>query len=469
MREAARVSAAIDLLSQFNAGESPARNMLAAWARTNRYAGSKDRRAISDMLFDALRRRSSYASCMDSDQPRAIILAVLVDAWGLSIDEIDALCDGEKFSPLSLTELEKEGLALLLAGRKEGNGGESRGELADNGAADVEADLAATSHIPAWRLADVPEWVYPMLEAAFGERTPEECRALSLRAPIDLRANHLKIKRNRLLEELAEWKPQPIDGLPDGVRIKQPGLGQRVPQLEKLPLFEKGAFELQDKGSQLAAMLTGAAPGKQVLDLCAGAGGKTLAMAALMKNSGQIHAYDIDARRMKPLSQRARRAGVRNLHVLKGGDAAALAELDGKMHVVLVDAPCTGSGTWRRKPDSKWRLTQKQLAARLAEQDEVLEQGAKAVRPHGGRLVYVTCSLLPQENAERVAAFLAAHADFQLVPTSKLWAEGGNVDPAPRTALASSGSDADNSDSLLQLTPARHQTDAFFIAVMERG
>ena len=195
-----------------------------------------------------------------------------------------------------------------------------------------------------------------------------------------------------------------------------------------------------------------------MLDLCAGAGGKTLALAALMQNTGQLYAHDADRHQLKPIFARLKRAGVRNAQVLRAGDNAALDALGARFDVVLVDAPCTGSGTWRRRPDAKWRLKPEALAARLAEQCLVLSRAAGLVKP-GGRLVYVTCSVLPEENTGQVARFLEDNAGFRQLQTADVWAAALPGDPPPS---------ADGRRDSLLLTPGRHGTDGFFIAVLER-
>jgi 16S rRNA (cytosine967-C5)-methyltransferase len=243
------------------------------------------------------------------------------------------------------------------------------------------------------------------------------------------------------------------------VRITQaPGPG-RSPHVEAEPGHGKGWFELQDEGSQVATLLAGAAPRQQVIDLCAGAGGKTLALAAAMQNTGQLYAYDTDRLRLRPIFERLKRAGVRNVQVLAAGDVAALAELNGKMDLVVIDAPCTGSGVWRRRPDAKWRLSPQMLAARLGEQQAVLDEGARLIKPKG-RLAYITCSVLPSENRDQVEAFLARHRDFALVPWGIPWEQAIPTVPLPS---------ADGAGDTLLMTPLSHGTDGFFVAVLERG
>jgi 16S rRNA (cytosine967-C5)-methyltransferase len=238
------------------------------------------------------------------------------------------------------------------------------------------------------------------------------------------------------------------------VRIAAPAASERAAPVEVAPAFERGWFEVQDAGSQIAALVAGDIRGRQVLDFCAGGGGKTLALAAAMENTGQLYAYDSDARRLVETVKREQRAGVRNLQVRSPIDPKALDGLDGRMDLVFVDAPCTGSGTWRRHPDAKWRLTPQQLDRRIAEQTVVLAAAAPFVKP-GGRLIYVTCSLLREENEAQAEAFLAASADFTLYPAAQAWAE-------------TIGGRSPGGDDYLRLTPARHGTDGFFVAQFQR-
>ncbi|HRD77607.1 MAG TPA: RsmB/NOP family class I SAM-dependent RNA methyltransferase, partial [Hyphomicrobiaceae bacterium] len=247
---------------------------------------------------------------------------------------------------------------------------------------------------------------------------------------------------------------------PTGARIPPPVGAGRTPNVEADAAHGKGWFEVQDEGSQIAAQLAGAGPRHQVLDLCAGAGGKTLAMAARMQNNGQIYAYDRDKAQLRPIFERLKRAGARNVQVLAGGDKAALTALGPRFDVVLADAPCTGSGVWRRRPESKWRVKPQSIAERQAEQRAVLALGAALVKP-GGRFVYVTCSVLPEENTDQVAAFIAERPEFTVVPTAKAWAAAMPGVDCPASA--------DGSADTLLLSPASHGTDGFFIAVLEKA
>ena len=270
-----------------------------------------------------------------------------------------------------------------------------------------------------------------------------------------MRVNRLKADRTKVLKALSRFGAAETPFSPDGLRIAETQGEGRHPNVQNEPAFQKGWFEVQDEGSQIAALMTGAKPGEQVLDLCAGAGGKTLALASAMENKGQVFATDSDRARLAPIFERLKRAGARNAQVREAG--APLDDLAGRMDAVLIDAPCTGSGVWRRRPDAKWKLTDQALALRVDEQAALLAQAMGYVKP-GGRLVYVTCSLLPDENADQVAAFLAAHAEFSAVPP----AEAASAVPG----LSSAARDAGNG---LVLSPRTTGTDGFFISVMRRA
>jgi 16S rRNA (cytosine967-C5)-methyltransferase len=431
MTPAARVSAAIEILGDIEARKRPAAEALKDWGVSHRFAGSGDRAAIGNLVFDCLRTRASAAYAMGEGTPRALVLRTLVTGWGLAPEEVAVLAGAGPHAPEPLSEAELAGL------RRE-----------------LPADA------PAHVTGDYPEWLAPEFERAFGARAAEEGAALGRRAPVDLRVNTLKADRDKVLKALRRFDAQPTLHAAFGVRIVQaPGPG-KSPHIEAEPGHGKGWFEVQDEGSQIATLLAGAKPRQQVIDLCAGAGGKTLGLAALMENTGQLYAYDADRMRLRPIFERLKRAGVRNVQVLAAGDRETLAKLDGRMDLVLIDAPCTGSGVWRRRPDAKWRLSPQMLEARQAEQRAVLDEGAALVKP-GGRLAYVTCSVLPAENRDQVDSFLARRPEFTLIPWAELWAQAlPGVTPVPS---------ADGSAETLLMTPRRHGTDGFFVAVMQRS
>jgi 16S rRNA (cytosine967-C5)-methyltransferase len=431
MTPAARASAAIEILADIEARKRPAAEALKDWGVSHRFAGSGDRAAIGNLVFDCLRTRASAAYGMGEASPRSLVLRTLVMGWGLSPGEVAALADGSRHAPDPLTEAELAGL---------------------------KRELSADA--PAFVRGDYPQWLGPEFERAFGAGAVEEGASLARRAPVDLRVNTLKADRDKVLRALRRFEVRPTPHSPVGVRIEHaPGPG-KSPHVEAEPGHGKGWYEVQDEGSQIATLLSGARPRQQIIDLCAGAGGKTLELAALMANTGQLYAYDADRVRLRPIFERLKRAGVRNVQVLPAGDAEALSKLDGKIDVVLVDAPCTGSGVWRRRPDAKWRLSPHMLAARLDDQHAVLDEGARLVKP-GGRLVYITCSVVPAENRDQVAAFLARQPEFKLVPWRQLWEQAlPGVTPIPS---------ADGSTETLLMTPRRHGTDGFFVAVLQRS
>ncbi len=430
MTPAARISAAIEVLADIEARRRPAADALKDWGLSHRFAGSKDRAAIASLVYDGLRRRASASWIMGEATPRAVMLGTLRTLRGLAPDAIAALCSGERFAPEPLSDAERERLA---AGSLEG----------------------APAHVA----GDFPDWVEPSLARLLGDDLVPEMQAMAARAPLDIRVNTLKAGREEAHHALVHLDMVETPLSPLGLRVP-PGPDGRGPALQAEPEFVKGWVEIQDEGSQLAALLAGVEPHEQVVDLCAGGGGKTLALAAMMDNGGQIYATDNDARRLAPIHDRLQRAGIRNLQVRtpRGRADDPVDDLDGRMGCVFVDAPCTGSGTWRRNPDTKWRVRPNSLESRLKEQATVLDRAARLVRP-GGRVVYVTCSLFPEENDDALMAFLERRGGFSVVPPADLAARGP-ADLAARVVLTARG---------LQMTPLRTGTDGFFVSVLRRG
>jgi len=430
MRPGAHIRAAVEVLEEVLGRHRPAAQALADWGKSHRFAGSGDRAAIGNLVYDALRRRRSLAARMGSDASRAIVLAAAPQALGLSEAAVAASADGSPYAVEPLSAAERAGLERSLP-------------------ADAPASVRG----------DFPDWLEPSFARAFGEAAAAEGAALARRAPVDLRVNTLKADRDKVLKALARFGAGPTPLSPVGVRLPAPEGAGRQPNVEAEVAHGRGWYEVQDEGSQLAALMAGAGPRQQVLDICAGAGGKTLAFAAAMGNTGQVYAYDEQAQRLRPILERLKRAGVRNAQVLAAGDRTALAALGPRFDLVFVDAPCTGTGAWRRRPDAKWRLKPANLAQRVEEQREVLALAQAMVKP-GGRLVYATCSVLPEENGDQVGWLRATHSGLALVPWREAWAAGVGGEP-PLSA--------DGSDDTLLLTPARHGTDGFFIAVLTRG
>lgn len=428
MQPGARLQAAIDVLSEIVGHGRAVSVILADWSKTHRFAGSNDRAWIGNLVYDALRRKASLSFLMQSDSPRALALAALRYSWGMASQDVSLLCSGEGQAPSALTPEERERLA---------GGG--------------------LDEAPLWVRGDYPEWLQPSFADAFGDDAPAEGRALAERAPLDLRVNTLKATREKVLKALARHEAFETSFSPIGLRLPPRQGGRRIPNVEAEPAHARGWFEVQDEGSQIAAVLSGAEPRMQVADICAGAGGKTLAMAAQMRNTGQIYAYDADPIRFRPLFDRLKRAGARNVQALPPGQDSALDALVGRVDLVFVDAPCSGSGAWRRRPDAKWRLTRAQLEARLHTQRALLERAAALARP-GGIIAYVTCSVLPEENDTQIAAFLAQTPGFSLVSLAER---------AERLLTRPPVSAHRGGHSLL-LTPAQHGTDGFYIALMEK-
>jgi 16S rRNA (cytosine967-C5)-methyltransferase len=428
----ARLSAAIEVLADIEARRRPAADVLKDWGHSHRFAGSGDRAAIAGLVYDALRRKSSAAWLMGEDSPRAALIGMLHRERGLDGAAIATLFSGARYAPEPLTEGETSALAS--------------GALAD-----------APAHVR----GDYPEWLDAHLARVFGDERAAEGAALASRAPLDLRVNTLAAERESTLPKLAHLGAQPTRWSPTGLRIRL-AADAKSPAIHAEPSYRKGEIEIQDEGSQLAALFAGAEPGEQVIDLCAGAGGKTLALAATMENHGQIYATDSDKRRLVAIHERIARAGARNIQVrTPRGSTDVLTDLKSRADLVLIDAPCTGTGTWRRNPDAKWRIRPGALAERLREQETVLEHAVALVKP-GGRLAYITCSVLAEENGDQIRAFVGRHSDFSVEkPANVINVLGERAYLFGRAVLMS--------DHGLLMTPLRTDTDGFFVSLLRRS
>ncbi len=436
MRISGRLGAAIEILTDFERRRVPLKSAIADWARGARYAGAKDRAWISGLCLDALRKNNSLAAAMGDPSPRALVLATLRWSWEVTPDALAEIAAETPHGPGALTETELDRLKELST---------------------VEAG-------PAHVAGDYPEWLAPHMTRVFDGAAAQEGAALAARADVDLRLNTLKAAPEKALAALRSVGAEKIAALKTAARIAAPDPSERAPAVGVIPAYNRGWVEVQDLGSQIAAAAAGDIKGAQVLDFCAGGGGKTLALAALMENSGQLYAYDQEPRRLTPVYERAKRAGVRNLQVRNPAGGETIDDLAGKMDLVFIDAPCTGSGVWRRHPDTKWRLTPAQLARRIEEQDKVLADAAPFVKPDG-RLLYVTCSLFMEENEERLAAFLDGREDFAWAPALDAIAASGVLTEEGRAALAPWATP----EGALRITPARLRADGFFIAVLARA
>jgi 16S rRNA (cytosine967-C5)-methyltransferase len=410
MTPAARLQMAIEILEGLDRTAQPTDRFLKAWFRVRRFAGSKDRRAIAEQVYSVQRHRARLGHRMGSDTPRALVIALLVEAG----EDAAALFSGG-YGPAPLTDAERAAIA------------------------------ATPPPAPAWVTGEYPQWLEPELIRAFSDGLPQAMAGLIPRAPVDLRVNTLKAARDDVIAALTQDGiiAAPTPYAPHGIRI-----AGEAPNLSRSALFESGAFEFQDEAAQIASCLCQAAPDTRVLDLAAGAGGKSLALAAAMQNTGEIVACDVRGEALFELQKRAARAGVTIIKTLPLEHAAP----EGVFDLVLVDAPCSGSGTWRRQPELRWRLTPARLAELTEIQDRLLDQAASATAP-GGRLVYATCSILPLENQDRADAFRARRPDFSPLNLGENW-----------SGAAPPGLGAD-----LRASPGLTGTDGFYCAGFRRG
>ena len=425
MTPAGRAAAAIELLRGIDAGADPADTIVTEYFRRRRYAGSGDRRAVRELVYGVLRAlgmlkwRLAAAGGNSGDARAWLIAETAVRAPA----DLEAVFSGGQFGPDPLSD-EERALAERLG---------------------VQSEETA----PRWARLNCPAWLLERFDRAFPQTCDAEVPALNEPAPVDLRVNLLRTSRESvqayLLEEGHTVAPTALS--PAGLRA------QGWLPLANTKAFKDGLVEIQDEGSQMLAFVVNAQPGERVADLCAGAGGKTLALAASMKNTGEIIAADVSPSRLRRMAPRLQRAGVTIAHAT-AIDIAALAEAVEPCDRVLIDAPCSGTGAWRRHPEARWRLTPEQLADHVATQASLLRDGARLVRP-GGWLVYATCSLLPEENEEQAAAFINEHPQFRRVPAEQYLSDG---------QLAAAGLSADDD---LRLSPARNGTDGVFAAVFE--
>jgi 16S rRNA (cytosine967-C5)-methyltransferase len=422
----ARIAAAIDLLTAIEAAtRMPADAVANGFFRDRQYIGSSDRRAVSERTWGVLRARRRLAWWLGAPPtPRLLVAAsLLLEGWTLT--GVAQGFSGGRFGPPPFSA--EEAAALRP----------------------IEGHTLDHPDMPEAVRLEVPDWILPLLQARFGPDLADEIAALGVPAPFDLRVNLLKTTRAEAQAAMAAEgvaaEPTPIS--PWGLRVagRRPVSGGRA--------FREGLVEIQDEGSQLVVALVDARPEMRVADWCAGAGGKTLALAMTMENRGHIVACDVSATRLEAAVRRLRRAGVHNVqrHLVEPGDKWAKRRGE-NFDRVLVDAPCTGTGTWRRNPDARRHLAERDLAELVTKQAAILDQASRLVRK-GGRLVYATCSVLSEENEAQVQAFLSGHPDFAVLPLTAAW-----VLPCPPPGAG----------PFLVLTPRRGGTDGFFAAVLER-
>ncbi len=447
MTPSARLQAVIELLETIDTVPRPADALVSGYFRSRRFIGSKDRAAIAHMTYDVLRHHARLNWWLEKykadTMPRARVLVYLAlvarvsipastDGEGAAMEgratkltakDLEQIFTGKKFAPTPLTDAEQKLLKRL------------------------EGHTIEHPNMPESVTLECPEWAYKALKERFGDAFEKEMAALLEPAPLDLRVNPLKITREEALEQLKKhgFAASPCPYSPLGIRLKE------RPALNQLTLLREGFVEIQDEGSQLVAFLVDAKPGERVVDFCAGAGGKTLAIAAQMQNKGRIIACDVLENRLKRSSERFRRAGIHNIDIkpLANEHDPWVKKHKSSFDRVLVDAPCSGTGTWRRNPDQRWRALGPGLDALIPLQFSILESAARLVKD-GGRLIYATCSLLPQENEEQIENFLIKNKDYSSVSIKEI------------------SKDLPGPGPYLSLSPAKHQTDGFFTAVMQK-
>jgi 16S rRNA (cytosine967-C5)-methyltransferase len=394
---------------------APADVTLSRYFKDHPRLGGRERGAVAEAVYSVLRNKSfftDFAGASKGATMRRLTLLGMAEAVG--------------FEALGgLTDEENQFLARIK---------------------DIDRNL-----LPPKMRANLPDWLYDKFVAQYGEEETQQLAAvLNTPAPLDLRVNSLKADRDGVMKQLAEAPiaAEPTPYAPLGLRV------WKKPALQNLPLFKEGAIEVQDEGSQVLAQIVGARRGEMVVDFCAGAGGKTLALGAIMRNTGRLYAFDVSEKRLTKLKPRLARSGLSNVHpvVIAHERDAKIKRLAGKIDRVLVDAPCSGMGTLRRNPDVKWRQPAEAIGELQEKQASILAGAARLLRA-GGRLVYATCSLLNEENDVIVEQFLATHPDFALVPMSQVLAE-------QKIPL--------EMDQYLKMLPHKHQTDGFFAAVLER-
>ncbi|MCL2473398.1 MAG: RsmB/NOP family class I SAM-dependent RNA methyltransferase [Alphaproteobacteria bacterium] len=420
MKPSARIQAAIELLLEIEDSAYPMDSVVQKYFRARRFIGSNDRTDISNRVYSILRNKAKLGWQLERNYcqvtARNYVLGWLLLGEGKSKTEIDELFDGEKFSPERITKEENEIVDSLTAHTLE------------------------HPHMPEEITTECPKSCYASLKAKFNDRFQEEMLAMQGPAPLDIRVNTVKTNREKVLSFLHEnnIKAEPCKLSPYGIRINQ-----KV-NLNNLKPLKDGSIEVQDEGSQLIAMLVKPAPSDRVIDFCAGAGGKTLALAAMMNNKGKIYACDTNATRLKKGAERFRKAGFHNIEtkVLTSGHDEWIKKHEKSFDKVLVDAPCSGTGTWRRNPDSRWKPLG--LEKLVQQQYNILSSASRLVK-NKGQLVYATCSLLKEENEQQINRFLKEHKDFEPIPC------GIKGEP------------------YLSLSPAQNNTDGFFAAVLEKS
>jgi len=437
MTPSARIQATIELWQKLNNAHTPMDNICSDYFRSRRFIGSKDRSDIAERTYTMMRTYARLCwwctrTGMDGNS-RSLALLFLVLSEGKKIADINALCNGQKYSPDPLSDTEHQ---ILSA---------------------IEGQFLNHKDMPDIVLVECPKHHERVLRGLYGDDFIHEMQAMLNPAPLDIRVNTLKSTVENVRLSLTEQDVQfeMCTYSPVGLRLIS------RTSLSKTTAFTKGWIEIQDEGSQLLALICSAKPGMQVLDYCAGGGGKTLALAAAMENKGRIVAMDIDQRRLDKGKVRFARAGIHNIEVRPSKDEKHkkwFRRQKETFDIVLVDVPCTSSGTWRRNPDLRWKNNNLDQEKIMKAQTDILEQVKYTVKK-GGRLVYATCSLFPEENEQQVNRFLENNPDFRIVPAKEAWNQAGLL---PQKCPVNAD------DVFLRLSPFRHQTDGFFAAILQK-
>lgn len=434
MRDGGRISAAIEILTMVIESRRTVKFAVRQWSLTARYAGSNDRAWIAGLVYEALRYKNSASWIMDSDNPRAIVLGTLRLAWEWGLEDIQKVFSDTYAPKTPLTDFEQQCLK------------EKSLELA-----------------PEYIRGDYPKWLHENVSRVFQSETIEECRAFTKRADTGLRINTLKASPEEIDRILRKSKGEHSKFLKNAIRIPASDPTLKDTSLERIPAYSKGIVEVQDEGSQIAVLASNVKPNEKVLDFCAGAGGKTLALASLMSDKGEIFAYDRDARRLAMMTSRLKKSSATIIKLIDTKNQSELKSLLGQFDCVLLDVPCTGTGTWRRRPETKWLLTESALKRRILEQRQILRESMKYLKPTG-RLVYITCSFLKEEAEDQIENFLAENTDFKFLDSAKEAISSGQLTEYGEKLVQSSKTEYGG----VRLTPIRTKTDGFFFAVLKR-
>lgn len=431
MQDGGRISAAIEVLADVISTRNSVKGAVRNWGRNARYAGSKDRAWISGLVLESLRRKNSASWIMNSDSPRSIVLGTLRIAWNWSVFDIEDAFDATYAPFQKLTENEKHIL-----------------------------ERKTIEEAPVHIQGDYPAWLSENISRVFETEEVAECQALAQRADVGLRINTLKISSEDFSRKFGKTSGVASLLLTNAYRIPATAPTTKGTSLDRIPAYSKGFVEVQDEGSQISVCSVNAKPGEKVLDYCAGAGGKTLALAAMMSDTGSIYAHDRNPRRLSMMLPRLKKSGAKTIELITRGE---LQSKEGEFDCVLADVPCTGTGTWRRKPESKWLLTKTALKKRIAEQNQIIRSSSKYVKP-GGRLIYITCSFLKEEAEDRIKEFLSSHSEFTYIDAAKEATSSGQLTEHGAKLVLRSKTEFGG----VRLTPRRANTDGFFFVVLKK-